>query len=115
MKINWLVRVKNPNFWIGLIGIVLVAMGVDASMFTSWKIVLENFVALINNPFMLASVAMAVWGYVQDHTTKGVGDTDLVMSYKKPRCDAEAVEDSSSEITSELLDELNNGKEKEHE
>lgn len=93
MKINWLVRVKNPNFWIGLIGIVLVAMGVDASMFTSWQIVWDSFISLVKNPFMLGAVALAVWGYVQDFTTKGVCDTKLALSYNKPKDSAESEND----------------------
>ena len=93
IKFNWLVRAKNPNFWIGLVGIALVAMGVDASMFTSWQAVGDSIVELVKNPFMLVSVAIAVWGYVQDFTTKGVSDTDTVMAYEKPRCEAETVED----------------------
>ena len=97
IKLNWLVRAKNRNFWIGLVGIVLVAMGVDASMFTSWQVVWDSFVALVGNPFMLASVALAVWGYVQDFTTKGFGDTDQAMAYIEPRreLETEADEDES--------------------
>ena len=93
MKINWLVRFKHPNFWIGLVGIILIAMGVDASMFTSWQIVWDSVVALVTNPFMLASVALAVWGYVQDFTTKGASDTDTAMGYTKPRCEQETEAD----------------------
>ena len=27
MKINWKVRIKNPYFWVGLLGVILSAMG----------------------------------------------------------------------------------------
>lgn len=93
IKLNWLVRAKNPNFWIGLVGIALVAMGVDASMFTSWQAVIDSGVALVKNPFMLGSVLIALWAYVQDFTTKGLSDTDTVMGYDKPRCETETVTD----------------------
>lgn len=93
IKLNWLVRAKNRNFWIGLAGIVLVAMGVDASMFTSWQVVWDSFVALVSNPFMLISVGVAVWGYVQDFTTKGFRDTDQAMAYNEPRCELETEAD----------------------
>lgn len=93
IKLNWLVRAKNPYFWVGLVGIVLTAMGVDASMFTSWQAVIDAVKDLIGNPFMIGSVLIALWGYIQDFTTKGVSDTDLVMAYEKPRCEEETVED----------------------
>lgn len=95
MKFNWLVRIRNPNFWIGLIGIFMMAMGVDASMLTSWQIVIDNLIELIKNPFMIGSVLLALWGYVQDFTTKGVGDTDRVMTYTEPGKCSETVADES--------------------
>lgn len=93
MKFNWMVRIKNPYFWIGLVGVILTAMGVDATMFTSWQAVFDSFMSLIKNPFMIGSVLLALWGYVQDFTTKGVGDSDRVMDYTKPRAEEETVED----------------------
>lgn len=97
MKFNWLIRFKNQNFWIGLVGVILCAMGVDASMFTSWNAVFDAVIALVKNPFMLFSVCLALWGYVQDFTTKGVCDTDLVMTYTKPRAETEVVDDEDDD------------------
>lgn len=85
MKLNWLVRIKNRNFWIGLVAVILMAMGVDASMFTTWQAVIDAVKGLIGNPFMLGATAVAIWGYVQDFTTKGTGDTKLALSYTKPK------------------------------
>lgn len=93
MKFNWLVRVRNPHFWIGLIGIFLMSIGVDASMLTSWQIVFDNIAELIKNPFMIGSVLLALWGYIQDFTTEGIGDTDLAMTYRCPRKDTETIVD----------------------
>lgn len=67
-------RIKNPWFWVGLVGIILTAMGVDASTLTSWNAVGTAFMNLITNPFMLGSVAMAVLGVFVDPSTKGLGD-----------------------------------------
>lgn len=93
MKINWLVRIKNPNFWIGLAGVILVAMGVDASMFTTWAAVIDAVKGVFGNPFMLASLAVALWGFVQDFTTQGTGDTKLALSYTKPKGAADSEND----------------------
>lgn len=84
MKINWKVRLKNPFFWIGLGAIIITAMGADPEMFTSWQIVKEQFIELVSNPFMLVTVALAVIGYIQDPTTKGLSDGVKAINYKTP-------------------------------
>ena len=87
MKINFKVRAKNPYFWIGLIGVIFSAMGVSASMFTSWKIVWDAIVNLVSNPFMLGSVALAIIGVLVDPTTKGITDSSQALTYDKPKVD----------------------------
>lgn len=84
MKINIPVRFKNPWFWVGLCGTILTAMGVSPEMFTSWGAVLEAVVNLINNPFMLVSVVLAVLGVFVDPTTSGISDSNRAMTYKSP-------------------------------
>lgn len=84
MKINWKVRVKNPYFWIGLLGIVLSAMGVSADMFTSWGVVVEQAKALISNPYMIGSVIMALLGAILDPTTAGITDSQRALEYNSP-------------------------------
>lgn len=85
MKINLKVRIKNPWFWVGLLGIILTAMGVSPEMLTSWGILWDNLVALVQNPFMLGSVVIAVLGVFVDPTTAGVGDSTQAMTYTKPK------------------------------
>lgn len=85
MKINFKVRAKNPYFWIGLLGVVLSAMRVDASMFTSWGAVWDAIKSLVSNPFLLGSVGIAILGVLVDPTTKGVSDSSQAMSYKTPK------------------------------
>ena len=87
MKINFKVRAKNPYFWIGLIGVILTAMGVDASMFTSWGAVWSATVNLVTNPFMLGSVMVAVLGVLIDPTTNGITDSSQALTYDKPKVD----------------------------
>ena len=87
MKINFLVRIKNPWFWVGLFGTILAAMGVSPEMFTSWGAVWEAVVNLISNPFMLVSVFLAVLGVFVDPTTDGIGDSTRAMTYTTPNKD----------------------------
>jgi phi LC3 family holin len=84
MKINIPVRFKNPWFWVGLVGVVLSAMGVSADMFTSWRTVWNAIVNLASNPFMLGSVVLAVLGVFIDPTTSGIGDSNRALNYKTP-------------------------------
>lgn len=85
LKVNVPVRMKNPWFWVGLMGVVLTAMGVNPEMLTSWALVGQAVVDLVSNPFMLGSVAVAVLGVFVDPTTAGVGDSEQAMGYAKPK------------------------------
>lgn len=81
---NFKVRIKNPWFWVGLVGVVLTAMGISPEMLTSWGAVKEAFFELIGNPYMLGSVIVAVLGIFIDPTTKGITDSERAMTYTKP-------------------------------
>ena len=67
-------RYKNPWFWIGLVGVILTAVGVEPSTLATWDSVWGLCVEAVSNPFMLATVTMAVLGVFVDPTTKGLGD-----------------------------------------
>ena len=84
MKINIPVRMRNPWFWVGLGGVILTAMGINPQMLQSWDAVAEAAKQLVSNPYMLVSVAAAVLSVFIDPTTAGIGDTEDVMSFKKP-------------------------------
>ena len=85
MKLNIPVRFKNVWFWVGLIGTILTAMNVEPAMLTSWPLVWEAIMNLISNPFQIGCVIIAIIGVVVDPTTKGIGDSSLAMTYKKPK------------------------------
>lgn len=84
LNINIPIRLKNPMFWIGLLGVILAAMGINPEMLTSWQAVSEAFKNLVSNPYMIACVVVAVVGVFNDPTTKGIKDSDRVMSRNKP-------------------------------
>ncbi len=91
MKINWKVRFKNPIWWVGLFGVICTAAGVSPEMLTNWGILWDNLVALVENPFLLGSVVVAVIGYNTDHTTAGFQDSSQAMGYDCPRRDREVL------------------------
>ena len=84
MKINWKVRVKNPYFWIGLVGVILSAMGVEPQMLTSWQALANALLEFFKNPFLIGTVIVAVIGVIVDPTTKGMEDSERAMQYQKP-------------------------------
>ena len=87
MNINWKVRIKNPWFWVGLIGVILTAMGVSPEMFTSWQAVIDQLKEFISNPYMIGCVILAILGNFVDPTTSGLSDSKQAMGYSSPKRD----------------------------
>ena len=87
MKINIPVRLKNPWFWIGLVSIALTAIGIDPLMFTSWSAVWDAIKDVLANPVQLVTMILAILAVFVDPTTSGLTDSDLAMTYKKPKED----------------------------
>lgn len=84
-SINWKVRFKNPYFWIGLIAVILAAIGVSPESLTSWEILAEKIMELLNNPFAIGCVVVGVIGYVNDPTTAGLKDSANALTYDSPK------------------------------
>lgn len=87
MKINIPVRLKNPWFWIGLVSIALTAIGVDPTMFTSWSAVWDAIKDVLANPVQLVTMILAILAVFIDPTTSGITDSNLAMTYRKPKED----------------------------
>lgn len=79
-------RFKNPYFWFGLIGVICAAANISFESLTSWKILHENLMSILANPFLLSSVIIAVVGVFVNPTTKGLTDS----SEKKESIEQEA-------------------------
>lgn len=84
MKINWIVRLKNKNFWIAIIPALLLLVQVVAAVF---GIALDlgdlgnKLLAVVNAAFAV----LTILGIVNDPTTKGVSDSDNAMTYTEPK------------------------------
>ena len=87
MKINLKVRAKNPYFWMGLLGVIMTATGIEPYTLTSWDALCEQVKALVSNPFMLGSTIAAVVGVLCDPTTAGINDSCQAMTYTHPKKD----------------------------
>ena len=84
MKINWNVRLRNKVFWVTIIPAMLLLVQTIASVF---GIVLDvgdignKLIAVVNAAFGV----LAVLGIVTDQTTKGISDSELALTYDKPK------------------------------
>lgn len=87
MKINIPVRLKNPWFWVGLVSIALTAIGIDPTMFTSWSVVWDAIKDVLANPVQLVTMILAILAVFIDPTTSGITDSNLAMTYRKPKED----------------------------
>lgn len=67
-------RFKNPFFWLGLVGIIFSAAGINVETLTNWRLLWEGVLSILGNPFLLASVIAAVLGVFVDPSTKGLKD-----------------------------------------
>ena len=84
MNINWIVRFKNKQFWISIIPAVLLLIQVVANVFGYTLDLGElgnKLLAVVNAVFAV----LAILGIVTDPTTAGVSDSDLAMTYDKPK------------------------------
>lgn len=84
MKINWLVRIKNKNFWMTLIPVVLLLAQVVAAVF-GYTLELgdmgNKLLAVVNALFAV----LTILGVVTDPTTAGVSDSAQAMTYTTPK------------------------------
>lgn len=81
---NWRIRVKRIDFWIEIIAVILAASGISPESLTSWGALWDSIVGIVMNPYVLCASIIAVIGVLQDHTTEGLGDSELALSYREP-------------------------------
>jgi len=91
-KINWRVRAKSPQFWIGLLGVIaspiLAYYGLSYADMTTWDSIGNVLQMFFTNPFLIGTVVMAVLSFIgvlADPTTKGISDSKQAMEYEKPK------------------------------
>ena len=65
-------KLKNPYFWLSTIALIFSASGVDFNELTSWKLLLDALVSILNNPVSIIAVITAFLGIWNDNSTKGL-------------------------------------------
>lgn len=86
MQINWKVRIANKDFWMAMIPAVLLliqAIGAPLGLVLDFGELGNQLLAIVNAVFAV----LAILGIVNDPTTNGMGDSNLAMTYEKPKKD----------------------------
>ena len=84
--INWVVRIKNKNFWLAVIPAVLLLIQTVAAVFGYTMDVGDignRLVAVVNAVFGV----LVILGVVNDPTTAGISDSKQARTYISPKED----------------------------
>ena len=84
--INWMVRIKNKQFWMSLIPALALVVQAVAAVF-GWEL---DFSSLIGKLLAVVDAVFAllvILGIVVDPTTAGVGDSKRALGYQEPWTD----------------------------
>jgi len=84
--INWKVRIKNKVFWLTFIPALLLLIQAIAAVF-GYSLDFTDLQQKIINVVEALFAVLAILGIVTDPTTAGVGDSNLAMTYQKPKKD----------------------------
>lgn len=84
MKINWIVRFKNKNFWVAIIPAILLLIQQLCALFgvelkVAW--LSEQLTAIVGAVFAI----LALLGVVNDPTTSTLSDSEQAMTYTAPK------------------------------
>jgi uncharacterized membrane protein len=65
-------KFRNPYFWLSLFALIFSASGVDFNELTSWALLGNAIVDILNNPVSVVSVITAMLGIWNDNSTQGM-------------------------------------------
>lgn len=83
---NWIVRLKNKNFWLSFIPTVLLLIQAVALVF-GFELNFGDLGNQLKEIVNLVFILLALLGVVTDPTTKGLGDSEQALTYKTPKED----------------------------
>ena len=65
-------KLKNPYFWLSTFALIFSASGVDFNQLTSWVLLGEALLGILNNPVSIVAIVTAFLGIWNDNSTKGL-------------------------------------------
>ena len=81
--INWVVRLKNKQFWISIIPALALCAQAIAAVF-GFELDLSTIVGKILAVVDAVFAVLVIMGVVVDPTTAGVGDSNRAKGYTEP-------------------------------
>lgn len=86
---NLKIRLKNPIFWIQLVGsIVMTALAYNSMIpqdLTTWEGLLGLLKGIAQNPYLIVLCIWNAWEALNDPTTSGVTDSEQALGYEEPK------------------------------
>lgn len=65
-------KLMNPYFWLSVVGLIFSASGIDFNTLTSWQLLGQSLMSVLNNPVSVVAVITALLGIWNDNSTPGL-------------------------------------------
>ena len=65
-------KLKNPYFWLSIIGLIFASAGIDFQTLTSWQLLGQALISILQNPVAVVAVLTALVGIWNDNSTTGL-------------------------------------------
>lgn len=65
-------KLKNPYFYLSVVALIFSASGVDFNQLTSWQLLGQALLNIVDNPVSVIAVITAFLGIWNDNSTKGL-------------------------------------------
>ena len=76
-------KLRNPWFILSIIAIIFAGAGIDVATLTSWQLLGQALLSIVENPFTLICVIVAILGVFNDNGTEGLDGLDKIFKIKK--------------------------------
>lgn len=88
MKLNFKIRLRNPIFWLQVVGSIgMTALAYNSMVpqnLTTWTGVGNLASTVLKNPYLIGLCLWNVWSSINDPTTAGASDSRKALGYDKP-------------------------------
>ena len=65
-------KLRKPYFWLSVVALIFSASGIDFNQLTSWDLLGQALLGIVNNPVSIVAVITAFLGIWNDNSTKGL-------------------------------------------
>ena len=69
-------KLRNPYFLLGIVAVIFASAGVDVATLSSWPLLADALLSILNNPFTLLCVVLALLAMFNDNSTSGLDGAD---------------------------------------